>query len=166
MTTTTRPYQACGECGTTYVTVVELLAAHTVKGLPLTACDLSTCPVCELPFLYRPVPGIAGELPGHAAVLADSLRRNGFNPERAVERNLIKLQEEAGEVAGAYLRSTGQARRTGTTQALHEEVADVILTAFSLAHHLDMDINAALAAKLRTIHTRGYRDNPAGGEAA
>lgn len=103
---------------------------------------------------------IAGELPRHAAVIADHLRRNGFDPARAVERNVIKLAEEAGEVAGAYLRSTGQARRTGTTNELHEEVADVILTAFSLAQALGMDINAVLASKLHKLHTRGWRETP------
>lgn len=111
-------------------------------------------------------PNICGALPHCAEVIAECLHRNGFDPAEAVRRNVIKLGEEAGEVAGAYLRSTGQARRRGTTAELHEEVADVILTAFALAHALDMDINAVLAAKLHTIHTRGWREHPAGGEAA
>lgn len=102
--------------------------------------------------------GLAGDLPRQAAIIAERLRNNGFDPTRAVERNVIKLGEEVGEVAGAYLRSNGQARRSGTTEEFYEEVADVILTAFSLAHVAGMDINAVLARKLDRIHTRGWRE--------
>jgi NTP pyrophosphatase (non-canonical NTP hydrolase) len=170
--TATRPYQMCGECGVTYATAADMLTAHhnllVELGGPERAEALTgmSCPACLHDFLYPAEQGLSGDLPAHAAMLAECLRRNGLDPARAVERNVIKLGEEVGEMAGAYLRSTGQARRTGTTEDLHEEVADVILTAFSLAHHLRMDINAVLAAKLRAIHTRGYRTYPAGGGAA
>lgn len=171
--TTTDPYQVCIECGRVYATATDLLLEYRKEMPDIPECErpewtsvanVLFCPNCVADFVYPPRPSLAGELPAQAAVLAECLQRNGFDPTRAIERNVIKLGEEAGEVAGAYLRCTGQARRTGTTAELHEEVADVILTVFSLAHHLDMDLNAVLAAKLRTIHTRGYRDNPTGGE--
>ncbi|MFL6144912.1 MAG: MazG nucleotide pyrophosphohydrolase domain-containing protein [Labedaea sp.] len=107
--------------------------------------------------------GIAGELPAHAAAIAQCLRRNGFDPEQTVNRQVLGLAEETGEFVGAYRRWSGQARRTGTAEEMYEELADVIITAFVTAHELGVDIDMVIAAKLRTIHTRGWRENPSGG---
>jgi NTP pyrophosphatase (non-canonical NTP hydrolase) len=155
------PYQVCVECETEYATAAVLVAAHArvVSGDREAVTGpwwLGFCPACLHDFVFCPFGQV--DLTGHAAVMAECLRRNGFDPGQAVQRNVVKLAEEAGEVAGAYLRCTGQARRRGTTTELHEEVADVILTAFSLAHALDMDINAVITAKLDKIHTRGWRE--------
>jgi NTP pyrophosphatase (non-canonical NTP hydrolase) len=107
---------------------------------------------------------LAGGLVAEAAIIADNLRRNGFDPASAVNRQVLGLAEETGEFVGAYRRWSGQARRTGTAEEMHEELADVIITAFVTAHELGVDIQAVIAAKLRTIHTRGWRDTtPAAG---
>lgn len=155
------PYQVCVECRAEFATPAALVAAQkrtAGDALPHPGW-LGFCPECLHDFVFAPVDRT--DLAGNAAVMAECLRRNGFDPDHAVERNVIKLQEEAGEVAGAYLRATGQARRTGTPEELHEEVADVILTAFSLAHALGIDINAVITAKLHKIHTRGWRETTA-----
>jgi NTP pyrophosphatase (non-canonical NTP hydrolase) len=117
--------------------------------------------------------GIAGELPQCAAVIADCLRRNGFDSNQAVNRQVLGLAEETGEFVGAYRRWAGQARRSGTAEEMYEELADVIITAFVTAHELGVDINAVIYHTIRTIHTRGWRETvPAdavlvpGGEAA
>jgi NTP pyrophosphatase (non-canonical NTP hydrolase) len=101
---------------------------------------------------------LAGDLPMEAALIADQLRRNGFDPATAVQRQVLGLAEETGEFVGAYRRWSGQARRSGTADEMVEELADVIITAFVTAHELDVDINAAIGAKLAKIHTRGWRE--------
>lgn len=101
---------------------------------------------------------IAGELPRHAAVIAECLRRNGFEPAEAVNRQVLGLAEETGEFVGAYRRWSGQARRSGTAEEMHEELADVIITAFVTACELGVDIDAVITAKLRKIHARGWRE--------
>jgi NTP pyrophosphatase (non-canonical NTP hydrolase) len=102
--------------------------------------------------------GLTGGIPHHAEYIADQLRRNGFDPADAVNRQVLNLAEEAGEFVGAYRRWTGQARRTGTAAAMHEELADVIITAFVTAHELGVDIDQVIAIKLHKIHTRGWRE--------
>jgi NTP pyrophosphatase (non-canonical NTP hydrolase) len=101
---------------------------------------------------------LTGNLPAQAATVADCLRRNGFDPEQAVNRQVLGLAEEVGEFVGAYRRWSGQARRTGTAEDMHEELADVIITAFVAAHELGVDIDAVIGAKLRKVHTRGWRE--------
>lgn len=90
-----------------------------------------------------------------AALIADRLRENGFDPAQAVNRQVLGLAEEVGEFVGAYRRWSGQARRSGTVEEVHEELADVIITAFVTAHELGVDIQQVIAAKLDTIHIRG-----------
>lgn len=98
-----------------------------------------------------------------AAVIADRLRANGFDPAQAVNRQVLGLAEEVGEFVGAYRRWSGQARRSGTVEEVHEELADVIITAFVTAHELGVDIQQVIAAKLDIIHTRGWREPRPGG---
>lgn len=66
----------------------------------------------------------------HAIVAAlDS--RNGVS-QREVAMRLLKVAEEAGEVASAYIGMVGQNPRKGTTHAaidVAKELCDVILTA-------------------------------------
>jgi NTP pyrophosphatase (non-canonical NTP hydrolase) len=104
--------------------------------------------------------GIAGDLPRHA----DCLHRNGFNQGQAVNRQVLNLAEETGEFVGAYRRWSGQARRIGTAADMHEELADVIITAFVTAHELNVDIEAVIAAKLHKVRTRGWRDTTTCGQ--
>jgi NTP pyrophosphatase (non-canonical NTP hydrolase) len=106
--------------------------------------------------------GLAGDLPRQAAVIADRLCSNGFDPVQAVNRQVLNLAEEVGEFVGAYRRWSGQARRSGTAQQMHEELADVVITAFVTAHEMGVDLEAVIAAKLHTVHTRGWREPAAG----
>ncbi len=161
MTTTasTAPYQVCVECHAEYATAAALLAAHhravgEASGPYLGW--LGFCPSCLHDFVFRPADQI--DLTGHAAVIAECLRRNGFDPDQAVNRQVLNLAEEVGEFVGAYRRWSGQARRAGTAEQMCEELADVIITAFVTAHELGIDINAVIAAKLHTVHTRGWRE--------
>lgn len=100
------------------------------------------------------------DLPEQARLIAERLRANGFPAEGAVQRNVLCLAEEAGELVGAYRRWTGQARRTGTAQQMYAELADVVITAYVLAHELHLDLDAAIAAKLDVIFARGWHEQP------
>ena len=85
------------------------------------------------------LPADRTDLAGNAAVVAECLRRNGFDPEQAVNRQVLGLAEEVGEFVGAYRRWSGQARRTGSAEDMWEELADVVITAFVTAHELCND---------------------------
>lgn len=87
-----------------------------------------------------PVP--TGTLPEIAAEIVTQLRVAGFDSEGAVDRNVLCLAEEAGEVVGAYRRYTGQARRTGTVADVAAELADVVITSYVTAHEIGMDLDA------------------------
>lgn len=108
--------------------------------------------------------GITGDLPRHAALIVGHLRCNGFDPKHAVNRQVLALAEEVGEFVGAYRRWSGQARRSGTAAAMHEELADVIITAHVMARELGIDIDAAVGAKLAKVYTRGWREHQGTGE--
>jgi hypothetical protein len=64
---TTKPYQACYECGAVYATAADLLAAHN-KLMAEIGCphwtevsEVVSCPACTHDFLYPPTPGLASE---------------------------------------------------------------------------------------------------------
>lgn len=173
----TAVYQACCECGQEYPTAADLLDAHNqilaADGLAAeTRVELVvTCPACVHDFAFLPRVAdavvtdrrdLAGGLVGEAAVIANRLRENGFDPAQAVNRQVLGLAEEVGEFVGAYRRWSGQARRAGTVEEVHTELADMIITAFVTAHELGVDIQAVIAAKLDTIHTRGWREHAPG----
>lgn len=69
--------------------------------------------------------------------------------------------EEAGELAGAYRRWAGKARRTGTLGALEDEVADVLIATAVFAHRAGIDIEEAVARKYRVICSRGWQEEEA-----
>lgn len=73
-----------------------------------------------------------------------------------VARNVMKLAVEAGEALDAYQRWKDQARKPGTREELHGEVADVVLTAYILAEEDGFDLDAAVAKKLGVIRSRGW----------
>ena len=60
---------------------------------------------------------------------------------------LLKLQEEVGEAAAAYLASRGANRRATSGEHLSEELADVICFALLIAHDNDIDIDLAIHKK-------------------
>lgn len=58
---------------------------------------------------------------------------------------MLKLQEEVGELTQAHLMRQGQARTKGMTAeevdaVFREEVADVLAQVLLLAHHHDIDV--------------------------
>lgn len=65
---------------------------------------------------------------------------------------MLKLQEELGELAAEYLRSTGRARMKGADteavrMALEDEAADVLAMLLLFARHNGIDLDAALTRK-------------------
>jgi NTP pyrophosphatase (non-canonical NTP hydrolase) len=65
---------------------------------------------------------------------------------------LLKLQEELGELAAEYLKSTGRGRLKGADAAtirtaLEDETADVLAMLLLFARHNDIDLEAALERK-------------------
>ncbi len=75
-----------------------------------------------------------------------------FGIVRDDDWHLLKLHEEVGELTQAHLMRQGQARAKGLTpeeldDAFTREVADVLCHVLLLAHHHDIDLDAAIAAK-------------------
>jgi NTP pyrophosphatase (non-canonical NTP hydrolase) len=75
-----------------------------------------------------------------------------FSIERTPEWYLIKIQEELGELASAYLKLTGRARTEGVTvndlkKNFEEEIADVLAMTMLFAKSQDVDIEKALREK-------------------
>jgi NTP pyrophosphatase (non-canonical NTP hydrolase) len=97
-------------------------------------------------------------LAGRADELVTHLRENGFDRGGGVIRQVLNLAEEVGEFVGAYRRWTGQARRSGTEAEVHAELADVVITAYVTAAEMDLDLDAAIRAKLEVVFTRGWRE--------
>jgi NTP pyrophosphatase (non-canonical NTP hydrolase) len=87
---------------------------------------------------------------------------DGSNPTGPHEDSMrvLKLVEEAGEAAAAYIGMVGQNPRKGVTHTLDDllsELADVALTALCAMQHFTQDqeaTRASLAAKIRWIVTR------------
>ena len=52
----------------------------------------------------------------------------------------------------------GKARRTGTRRDLEDEIADVLIVTACFAERAGIDLNAAIAAKLTVIYSRGWRE--------
>lgn len=69
-------------------------------------------------------------------------------------RGVLAVAEEAGEFVGAYRRWIGEARRSGTFAEVEDELADVILAAWSTAVSLHMDLPAVLVRKGRVVLDR------------
>jgi NTP pyrophosphatase (non-canonical NTP hydrolase) len=64
-----------------------------------------------------------------------------------VVRCVLNVAEEAGEFVGAYRRLCGWARRDGTGQEAAEELADVVIAAFSAGAALNLDLRGAILEK-------------------
>ncbi len=75
-----------------------------------------------------------------------------------LDLQVICVCEEAGELAGAYRRWAGKARRKGTFEELCDEVADVLIVTAVFAHRAGIDIDEAVAVKQEKIYSRGWRE--------
>lgn len=81
---------------------------------------------------------------------------NGTGPEETAAR-LLKLTEEAGEVAAAYIGLVGSNPRKGITHATEDvadELCDVILAAMVVLHRFTNDPAGHLAFKAATVAER------------
>lgn len=83
-------------------------------------------------------------------------KANGTGPEETALR-LLKLVEEAGEVAQAYIGTVGQNPRKGVTHTaddVADELCDVILTAAVALHRFTDDPSGHFAEHLRRVAMR------------
>ncbi|MEV7470585.1 MazG-like family protein [Streptomyces kronopolitis] len=97
-------------------------------------------------------------------------RESGLPPEQERLLRLLKLSEEAGEVAQAVIGATGQNPRKGrshTWDEVHGELCDVIVTAMVALRTLTPGARGVFDGHLRRIAARvpspadGNRDTPA-----
>jgi NTP pyrophosphatase (non-canonical NTP hydrolase) len=92
---------------------------------------------------------------------------NGRTPQEVALR-ILKVTEEAGEVASAYVGMTGQNPRKGVTHDRHDvanELCDVILAAaVALASVTDEDPQLVLDAKLLKVAKRAEATAADGGQ--
>ena len=79
-------------------------------------------------------------------------------PHEMLMRQALKLAEESGEVIKALCRYVGISRKSGSVQEVEDELADVVLSAYLLAHYLPGDIDAAIARKAGADYLRGWRE--------
>ena len=86
--------------------------------------------------------------------------RDAITDANALDMQALCVAEEAGELVGAYRRWAGKARRTGTRRELEDEIADVLIVTAVFAERAGIDLDAAIAAKLAVIYTRGWQQPP------
>jgi NTP pyrophosphatase (non-canonical NTP hydrolase) len=72
---------------------------------------------------------------------------------------MYKLWEEAGEVPREYLRYQGLHRTGRTTEdKFAEELADVVICVFAVAHIFGIDLDAAVQRKHTILMTRAMKE--------
>lgn len=102
--------------------------------------------------------------PDPRALVADMCRHIGEEFPASLRemkmRQGLSLAEEAGEAVGALRRYLGAARRSGTLEELEDELADVVFSAYLLAHYVGSDLDTAITRKAKKIFTRGWREEP------
>lgn len=64
--------------------------------------------------------------------------------------------EEAGELVRAYRRWTCRARQPGSLEELAEELADLLIVTAVFSVRLDIDLDAAVEAKLKVVYSRTH----------
>ncbi|MEK7613347.1 MAG: MazG nucleotide pyrophosphohydrolase domain-containing protein [Patescibacteria group bacterium] len=82
----------------------------------------------------------------------------GETPKELVLTRLAKLNEEVGELAGEILSTHGHQRKAKldkhSKETLESEFADVIISALSLAHAANIDVEKALQEKMVVVSKR------------
>lgn len=99
-------------------------------------------------------------LPSLAASINAACLRNNFPADTLRYQQVLCLAEETGEFVGAFRRWAGLARRTGTWDDVTAELADVVISAYTTADVLGIDLDAAWQVKAHIIVTRGWRTSP------
>ena len=103
---------------------------------------------------------IRTHLPALAADMARCLGEEFPAPPHEMKmRQGLALAEEAGETVGALRRYLGLARRPGSLIELEDEIADVVFTAYLLAHYTGSDLDVAIHRKAEKIFSRGWRES-------
>ncbi len=100
-------------------------------------------------------------LPGLARTINAACLREDFPASTLRFQQVLCLSEETGEFVGAYRRWAGLARRRGPWDDVQAELADVVISAYTTADALGIDLDAAWRAKDRIILTRSWRQPPA-----
>jgi len=77
-------------------------------------------------------------------------------------RMALQICEEAGEVA-RVIGKADEGIRPETRGNLAEELCDVILASAAMAAQCDIDIEAAMAARIKRMLSLDFRDDPEGG---
>ncbi|MEU5429967.1 hypothetical protein AB0H73_30840 [Streptomyces olivoreticuli] len=98
-----------------------------------------------------------------AARIAVALNRANGAGEHETAMRLLKVSEEAGEAAAAYIGMTGQNPRKGTTHTpadLADELCDVIIAAAVALHAFTPSPAAVLDAKLHAAARRLHAHTP------
>ncbi len=98
------------------------------------------------------------DLPETAAAIVDRYIAAGFPRDGMLTMQVLTLAEEAGEAVGAIRRYTGRARRTGTLEDVGHELADVVITAHTVALLIGVDLDAAVADKACIVLSRPARE--------
>lgn len=105
---------------------------------------------------------------GQRSILTDTAIINGWIDKsnaglpRAIDdaARIMKLFEESGEAASAYIGFTGQNPRKGITHTRErflDEIADVVITALCAMHHFsedDLEVRRILVRKVDHIMVR------------
>jgi NTP pyrophosphatase (non-canonical NTP hydrolase) len=106
------------------------------------------------------------DLPQISKVIQSGLRRafaDKSDWEMAVAQ-VIGVGEEAGEFQQKFRRWAGLARGAASFEDMAEELADVVIFAFTAAQYLNINLPFAVSKKAAKVLTRGYKDgNPAEG---
>ncbi len=117
------------------------------------AAACSPAPACRGPIdLAQAARRLQADLTAH--------RHPAVTDANALDVQALCVAMEAGELVGAYRRWAAKARRTGTRRELEDEIADVLIVTAVFAERAGIDLNAALAAKLAVIYSRGWQQPP------
>jgi NTP pyrophosphatase (non-canonical NTP hydrolase) len=103
-------------------------------------------------------------LAGIASALEHNLalnRRPNITDENQTDVQALCVAEEAGELVGAYRRWSGRARRSGSFEDVASEIADVLIVTAVFAERVGVDIDHAVAEKLKVIYNRGWQEDAA-----
>jgi len=83
-------------------------------------------------------------------------RENGTDPHETLSR-VLKVGEEFGEAAAAYIGTTGQNPRKGTTHTVRDvadELADVVLAALVAMNSLGLNAETVMAGRVDRVNKR------------
>lgn len=98
------------------------------------------------------------DLPATAAAIVNRYLAAGFPADGMLTMQTLALAEECGEAVGAIRRFAGRARRTGTLLDVQHELADVVLTAYTVAGLLGIDLDQAIVDKAAIVLSRPARE--------